>query len=250
MKKALFTTFIVMLAITAGYCGGSSVQKWNYNVPDALFSIDSNNNLSFASGTGLVVADGIVNTPQLWIGVPAKDTDTIKAATISTATLVAGATVWTTAAGDLSAMIVPRNITTQASFIVGTATSTFTGTLAVVGIGAKGQAVTETIAVTTNSATGVEAYSTITSATLTTTAIVSGDAANAYISIGTGDKLGLANNISAVTDVYKIIEGIDSTQENVAATSTNINTTYDTFTPTDVPDGTDGYMVWFKSISR
>jgi hypothetical protein len=50
MKKALFTTFVVMLVVSVGFCGGKSKQVWNYEVPNAAIDIDSNDYLSINNG--------------------------------------------------------------------------------------------------------------------------------------------------------------------------------------------------------
>jgi hypothetical protein len=171
MKKALFTTFVVMLMVSIGYCGGSSVQKWNYNVPDGLFDIDSNNDLSLNTGCNLVVDDGLINVHETFITPAAKSATAYFDNDIATTTLIAGATTYTLANGDYTMSEHCRNVTMDVDFATSEATSTFVGTGLITGINTKGAAATETLTLSTNSVTGAVAWSKITSVVITATTI-------------------------------------------------------------------------------
>ena len=244
MKKLITLLVLISMPLMAfAVDGPAKTGAWrDYNI-----TMENGYTFTFNTGASITATDGILNAHESWVAPAAKDTDTIKGVSVSTAILIAGTTGWQLSNGSLTDIIIPRNLTTQIAFENGTATAAVTASLAIVGVGAKGQAVTETIAISTTSTTGNEAYSSITSITMTTTGLVSHtDNTEAVISIGIGDKLGLANNIGAVGDVYKIVEG----DVLLVPSSTYINATYDTYAPADIPDGTDNFEVWYNARSR
>lgn len=188
------------------------------------------------------------NAHEIWIDIPTADTDVVKSVMqISSSTLLAAATTWTSVNSDITQNAYPRNVVAViVSSAADTADITITGSLVVTGLDSKGIATTDTLTISTNSATGNVAFSTMSSVALTVTACSGGVATELNVSIGTGVKIGLANNIVAVSDIYKItIDRVDSPNA-----SQTINVTYDTIDFTTDPNSSRDYDAWLKHKTR
>ena len=161
---------------------------------------------------------------------------------ISTTTLVGGTTTLTLAAGDYTDIIQPRNVVAIVDFAVGAATTSATGTLVITGINSIGTTTTETLTVSTNSATGNVAWRSITSCAWTITS-VSGrvDSDDALLKLGSGTKIGLPVDIIDTDDVKKCIEAGSLT------TTATLNAAYNTITFVNAPDGSKDYQLWIDN---
>jgi hypothetical protein len=231
-------TSLVIADDPQGVSPDNTVGTGDLFIEDGL-EVDGN---TLLDGT-VTTTSGLINEHETWLTVALSSNVAYLESAISTATLVAGATTFTLSI-DYDMVEHCRNATIDVNYATGESTSTFTGSILLTGVNTKGASTTETINVSTNSATGVVAWSKISTMVLTTTSIISGDNSTAIIKIGAGDKLGLANNITAAADLYKIIENSADVQ-----TGGTLNTTYDTYTPATVPNGTN-YELYYKAISR
>lgn len=178
---------------------------------------------------------------------------------IATATLQSSGTTWTTASGKISNIgKYSRNISCELTYqTVGLSQSTMVvvGTLRVIGYNAKGAAVDETIHIVSSATLKtMNAFSKVTSVTVKMIStseragVTGSPLANCEVHIGTGDKFGLPNNITSTSDVYKINEaGTEIAYDNA---SVDINTTYDTYKPVTVSNGSNDYELLYKAISR
>jgi hypothetical protein len=204
--------------------------------------------------TGTLDVDGIitstvgfVNVIDVFDDVPASDVIGVYNVTITTTILVTGTTAWLDAITD---PVMPMNVVVLSSFTAGAfEDSDITGTLTIVGYDGRGESQTETITFSTNSASGVCAWSDITSLQFTgvTTGTSPGDCT---IQIGIGTILGLSNNVENsgyIRDGGDII----SAQLNDSGTTTTddgtLNSTYNTWTPDTAGDGTtDVYSIRYR----
>lgn len=198
----------------------------------------------------LTVTGGIVNAAEVFFDVPAASTFSYVAGTsslgiISTTTLVSAGTSYTLAVADYSNTADPRNVTVAIWLNAGSSTTTIVGTMVVAGTDARGNATTESLTISSQAAvTGNIAWSSITALTLSITSISPTTNANAYINIGTGVKMGLANSIAASGDIRKVNEG------GSATTGYTVNTTYNTITFENAPNGTREYKVTYNVKSK
>jgi len=199
----------------------------------------------FGDGT-IYVREGIINSEQVIIDLADTSATAFQNATsVSTTTLVASATTYTLAKGDFTNIIYPRNVIAKVDFAAGVATTTVTGTCLITGTDARGNAQTETLTISTTSVTGDRAYNSITSITWTVTAI-SGrtNTGNALLDVGSGNKIGLRNNITAAGDIQKVIEA------GALTTTYTLSTTYDTITFVNAGDGSKDYHILYNVIER
>lgn len=132
---------------------------------------------------------------------------------------------------------VPRKLQVR---IVDANSSISAGTLTLVGIGARGQAVTQVIALTggTRTVTTDDAYATITSATI---ASLSGAASGDTVGIGPATALGLPAARGA-TSVSVFRAYVDDVAEAVGT----VDATAGTIVPTTVPNGSRDYDFHFN----
>lgn len=116
-----------------------------------------------------------------------------------------------------------------------------TGTLTLVGIGARGQAVTQAIPLVggTRTVTTTDAYATLTSATI---ASIAGAAGGDTVGIGQSSAIGLpVPQGAASVAVYK--SNVDDVNETVGT----VDATAGTIIPTTAPNGTRDFDFWFTS---
>lgn len=191
-------------------------------------------------GGGISSSGGVLNVKQEFISpVKASTVAYIGSDTVepSTSTPI----VYSLALSSYTMPATSRNIT---AVIDGGATS-FEGTLTIAGLDARGHSAIEVVNISTVAASGNVAWSVVDSLTVeTSTFAASGTEVD--INIGTGDKLGLINDISAVADVFKIVEDGNF----VAVSGDRINVNYGTFTPSSATDGTKNYEVHYKATGR
>lgn len=202
----------------------------------------------FVAGS-LEVAGGLVNVSEIFFDIPTASSITYidgnnVIGTISTTTLVSNGTSFALANTDYSNTADPRNVVAVVSLDAGTSTTTVVGSLIISGVDARGNSTTETISISTTSAVGNKAWSSITSMTVSVTSISPTNSANAHISIGTGDKIGLSNDIASASDVIKVNEG------GTATTGYTLSTTYNTITFVNAPNSSRDYRVIYKTIGR
>jgi hypothetical protein len=181
---------------------------------------------------------GGVSTQLTLIDPAAASQTAFKNTTISTATLVAGATTFSLANADFTDIIHLRNATALINFATGIATTSVTGTLTITGTDHKDDSVTETLNVSTVAATGSVAWRSITSMTLTISSIVDAST-DAQVQVGSGDKMGLAKDVIGSAYINKVIEA------GALTTTYTLDTTYDTITFVNAPDGAKDYEVYF-----
>ena len=189
---------------------------------------------------GVTASGGLINVKQDWIAPAAASTTAyISADTVepSTSTPI----VYSLELASYTMPATSRNIVAQ---VGGDATS-FTGTLTIVGKNTRGHRAVEYINISTTSAAGDIAWSVVDSLTIETSTFTS-SGTEVDISIGTGDKLGLINDISAVSDVFKIVED----GAFVAVSGDRINFMHSTFTPATATNGKNNYEVHYKATGR
>ncbi len=121
-------------------------------------------------------------------------------------------------------------------------------TMTIVGVNARGEAVTETFT-EADGWTGEtsNAFATITSVTLSAR---TGTGAGDTIDIGIGSKVGLANKIGAITDVYKVVKSAAAGNAGDYSGATNITAeatyhTVDLSTGAAIVDG-DKFTVYYE----
>ena len=177
---------------------------------------------------------------QVDIDIPTASTTSILAThAIDTTTLTGATTAYTLALGDITDIILPRNLVVDASFSTGEATTTVTGSMVIAGMDQFGISATETLAVSTNSATGAVAWSTLLSLTFSDFVISGASTGTINLSVGTGNKIALMNNIRTSGDVLKVIEA------GATSTSYVLNTTYDTIDFATDPDASNDYYTYY-----
>ncbi|MFA6358582.1 MAG: hypothetical protein WCY09_08005 [Candidatus Omnitrophota bacterium] len=218
-------------------------------------TIDQETDSGYTVGAGdLLVNDdlfsgsGLINMKLDWENLAAADTDSLKAVSRSTGTLLAGASTWLLASSDYTDIIMPRNIVIV-DYTVNTGTLTVTASYAIVGTNHRGDTTTETISVstttgTTATGTGVVAWASITSITGTYTVASSSGAGNVRTVVGSGNKIGLLNDITASGDVKKVIE------DGATSTTATINTTYDTIDFATDANATYDYSVIYAPKAK
>lgn len=180
----------------------------------------------------------IVTMTDNWVNLPAKDTDSVKAVTLSTPTLASNAKKYTRGDFTLSwnSAAVPRDIACR--FACEVDSVVFYGTTALEGVNSRGELVSEVV-VTTMGAANLSnyAYYGLYGATLTIT--YGSQIQYVEYDIGTGDKIGLKGDIDEASDIRVCVNGL---MEDDAVT---VDLTYDTWTHSDVPDAADDYAVTY-----
>jgi len=187
---------------------------------------------------------GLVNINDVFIDVPVASTHTILDVSISTQTLVANTTSYVLISGDFTDIIVPRNIVVDTNFASGESTTTFSGSLVITGFDQFGNAQTETIAVSTNSATGVKVWSTITKFDFISVVISGSSVADVSLQIGNGNKIALSNNLDATADIVKVIE------DGATSTTYVLDVDNDAITFASAPDNSKDYRVVYVQRTR
>jgi len=156
-------------------------------------------------------------------------------AAAGTTDIVAGANLtnksWTIAAQP----DVPRNMVIT---IVDTTPSITAGVVTIVGVGAYGQAVTETFDCSAGAGTytGNVAFATVTSVTTSSFATLGGSG-DETLSVGSGAKLGLP--------CYKLKAVYKACAAGANEAVGTVSTTYGTIAPTTPADGTSDFDFWF-----
>lgn len=184
----------------------------------------------------------LVNIIDNWENLPAVSTAAIlNSVSITTTSLVASATTYSLENGDFTDIVFPRNITADCAFATGEATTTVIGTLTITGKNQFGIATTESIAMSTNAVAGNVCWSTITSLEFNDFTISGASVSNIVLSVGTGLKIALSNNIESAIDIIKVIES------GAASTTYILNTTYDSIYFASAPNGTNDYYVYYNA---
>lgn len=216
-------------------------KRWSSMTDSTGWQTFDNTNSRFEYGAPIFTASGDPQVVTFLAPAAASATAYDAGQSISTTTLVSGTTTLTLANGDYTDMIHPRNLEFVVGFAVGQATTTVTGSVVVTGFGARYQALTETVVVSTTAAQTSNAFSSVTSTAWTVTA-VSGrvDTDNALLKMGSGDALGIPANLQAAGDLYKAIEA----GALAISTGYTLDTTVDTYTPETVTDGSNNYELW------
>ena len=193
----------------------------------------------------LDMTSGIVKIHKTWLTVASSATTKHFDIDVTTISLIAGATTVTLAKGDISMAEHPRNVIADIVFATGESTSTYVGSIVITGVDALGESAEETLTLSTNYVVGSVAWSKITQVVITATTITVGDdITSVNIELGTGDKLGLENDITSSGDIYKIVENSADVQSGGT-----INTTYNTYLPATTPNNTN-YELWYKAKGR
>lgn len=184
----------------------------------------------------------IDNQLDTWENLPVASTASIlNAITISTQSLTANTTTYLLLDADYTDIVFPKNVVINVDFATGKATTTVAGTLLITGLNQFGRTTTETISVTTTTATGSVAWSTITSLVYSGFTISGSSEADILLSVGTGEKIALTNNVRQSADFIKVIEA------GATSTSYTPNYTYNTITFASAPDGSKDYYVLYKA---
>ncbi|MGA2875357.1 MAG: hypothetical protein ABSE82_07435 [Nitrososphaerales archaeon] len=180
----------------------------------------------------LMVINPTFNQQMVFSAPEAASQSAYMTVSVATMTLVAGATTFPLANGTYTNTITPRNLV-----IVSTApaTAAVVGSAFVQGVDCMGIARSETISVSTNVATGVWAYSSVTSVTFTITSI---NNLPVSLQIGSGNAIGVPAMLDSTSEILKVIEN------KALSTSYTYSTTYNTITFAAAPDGTKNYIVY------
>lgn len=214
---------------------------------------------------------GIYNQEDVFLSPQAASSDALKNAgfTATTGSVINGGAA-TFLQSDISSQTatVPRNITIYSSCTIGAATTTLTGYATFYGIDNLGNFVSEMIKFTTgpvlqstgvivapflgstttpqNFGQGRVAFAVVSSITVQITSMTESfgqtQVSPVKFMIGWGNRLGLSNNITEVSDIYKIVEG----PINVAVAPNLVDPIYDTYIPSSVPDGNRSYRVRYR----
>ena len=243
----------ILAALMAGFAVSAIALESppTFTGPQSMFVVGSvteisTNTLADAHHSQFCIAKPTFN-PQLFFSAPATAsvTSQANAIAISTTTLVAATSTWLLSDGGYTDIIVPRNISASVTFAAGIATTTVTGKLTVNGLDQFGVSMSEDITLSTNTANGVKAWSTVTSVVWTITAITGRlNTGNALLNLGTGVKIGLPAVITDSNMVLKVIEN------NALSTTYTLDKTYYTITFASAPNGSQNYTVYCKPQKR
>lgn len=189
----------------------------------------------------LVVSKGIANIPRLFLDLATADEDIIVDITATTAAFISSGT--TLLAANITQPAAGRNVVLVSTGEF-SSTHTITGYATFYGTDTKGQVVTETIYFTTTTTVGIGnvALIYISSITFWGGATTDGNAKILNVLVGTGVKIGLANSIKAVTDVYSVLEA-------GTRTSPEVDAIYDTVSFVTAPNGSNDYEVISRADS-
>jgi len=115
------------------------------------------------------------------------------------------------------------------------------GTVALVGVGVHGQAVSQTIALTggTATTTTTDVYASLTSATV---AAIAGAAAGDTVGIGVSGAIGLPGTKTPTPSAFAVHKAnVDGAAETVGT----VDATAGSIVPTTAPNGTRDYDIWY-----
>ena len=189
----------------------------------------------------LFASSGIVNVHELFLDLPASDSDSYKAngAIITTTTLIGGGTTFRLV--DLTQSDACMNAVFRASFTVGGSTSTLSAGATVYGTNCEGSVTEELIPFGTliSSGAGTVAWALISSVSIISNfnSLVQ---ENVVIYMGRGERIGLSNNINAAGDIYKV-----KMTTAIPVSHLTVNTTVNTVEFPTVPDGAIDYHIWY-----
>jgi hypothetical protein len=220
---------------------------------------------------GITVSSGIVNMHESFVDLSSGNATGARAGglLISTANLIAGGSTYVGEA-IVQSSGAPRNIIIVSSTVqVGASTTTLIGSATFYGYDGKGNFVSEMIRFSSRTipisstvtmtetnpvlyyGVGNVAFAYISSFTIQITSMTDAfgeSTEQVRIMIGWGQKIGLANDLQATGDVYKVTQtgGSDVT---IAASnpSLGINTDYDTIVFPTLPNGASEYQVWYTT---
>lgn len=191
----------------------------------------------------LKVSSGILNVHEYFSDIPTASTTiyTNSGITVSTTNILT-VSVTSITANFSSQGDFPRNVVIVSSFSTGNATSTVVGSAIFTGVDVFGLIRNETISFSTNTGTGSVAFASISSVTITASAISGTSIGSMQIYIGTGNKIGLSAKVQAATDIYKILEA----NADVVIANVTLDTTNNTITFASAPNAARDYNVWIK----
>ncbi len=157
--------------------------------------------------------------------------------------IVAAVTPTNVALTVISQPDVPRALTVD--LVIDTTHAITAGSLAVVGIGASGEAVTENVSLITAASTTLRtnhAFAHITSATVSAITMTGG-AGGTTIGVGNSKKLGLPGCKTPASSTFAVYKtNVNQANETVAG----VDATYGTVTPTSVPDASKNYEFYYN----
>lgn len=189
--------------------------------------------------TGTFAAtEPFISKMDTWDNLPAKSSVAVIASEvyIATATL-AGDIKTINLASFTQPAFAPRSIRLQ--FDGGTSSS---ATVVLRGKNARGKDITESGIISSEIFESLNAWAYISTMTITVT--VGGDA-TLDLAIGNGDRIGFLGDLGAGGDYYKGVVQTSTTKAD-ETTSFSVDTTYDVWTHSDVPDGADDYYVFYQ----
>lgn len=186
----------------------------------------------YLSTNGIITSTGVSRHHETFVDLPGGDDDVVLNSNNQVLTLATLVTAGTTyIASDLIQSTVPRNVIIFASVSVSAlsqTSATLTATCYIRGLDALGRSTYtyQTVVTTNNAAVGVGniAWSYISSMTITATSsgtvVIDGNKVD--IQIGTGEKIGLVNDLDSTTDIYHVNEA------GTVTTTYTANSTYNT----------------------
>lgn len=200
-------------------------------------------------GGQMGVYDPLFSPPMVWID-PAAASQTaymnlaIAASPANITVLMAGTSAYSLANGDYTDTITPRNVVLIASCTP--AGATCSGYATITGKDMWNKTQTEVISFSTNTTvygTGNRAWSSITSWVPVVTSTGNVAITSIAFQLGSGNKLGMSAVITSTsTEIVKVISA--GAVVGKGSYPTMFNTTYNTYTPASVPNGTNDYTVY------
>jgi len=252
MSLVLIVTLLILMLSPEFSFAKSSKKKWLENLPGVPPRLYMGNEVYFHTSRtypGVNMSSPVVKLiarTDEYIDLVAKGSTTITGIAgiaVSTHTLLNVTSTW--------AQTVHTQIGTAPRNLIATfdaAADASTGTCVVTGLDARGNEISETLVVWERVSTanyGVKAFSIITQTVWTLTLAPSETSATLTCQLGTGDLMGLMGDVMLTTHFYK--GTVDATDETSSFT---INATYDTWTHSDIPDGADDYILFYKCDSE
>ena len=241
---------IVPILILSGYVFAGTIPTRTGDQNGMFIGSETDQyNAGLQTGIGegeLGVAYPAFNPMVVYSAPEAASATAYKSVAISTATLKANGTAWTLAKGDYTDVITPRNLVFSATFAAGGSTKTINCIATVVGKNQRGESISSSISFSTTTGTGLSAFSTITSVSITCSAATNDKLSSTVtLRMGSGVAIGVPADLKAVGEVLKVIEN-----KALVTTGYTLSLVYDTITFAAAPDGTKNYIMYLKPVKR
>lgn len=252
MKKllsALMAAFVMAVMVTGtSYArkGADAVSDRQTDIATWMHKGSSSPALSLSTTGQMTMPDGITTKHELFASLPAISTRGVLGVTVTTTTLKAQGTTYTTA--FITQPSYPQGLTFRVELATRVQASNIITTVTVTGVTARGETITEVINGVNDSSwkKSNNAFASVSSFTFSAlnSIVASNEVATVYLSVGSTGTYGLAGNLSGSDDSYKIRAW------QVNASSITIDTDYDTasFPASAAINGTN-LEVWYRDTT-